>query len=332
MRKTLLVLTGLLLSLLVAVADGLSDERCISMMGVALEGADSVFIPALTAAGFTQTHSDDDEVDAYYFAGDFYGIKSQLMVNVDEKTRLLTSVLVSCGPYRVKDLYERNQKYLIGKLQREWGNFKAKGDGSLYLLNDVGYIQQTTIYHDDGRQSIRYFYLNTTPYYKDAANMGLKGRVQEVITDNPVMENGIEHFGQTGRSEAQDIIDREYNATGYLIRAAMVEPTGAKSELTYEYDDEDRLTRRTLVNSESGIRSLNQYHYNDDGEMTSQSQKVFDKQDECILSITMKNNLSERDDNDNWTLNQMQLTYWEKGQIAKTINVEQRRTISYWDD
>lgn len=326
------MLLGLVMAGVSARSQVLTDAKCISLMGVPLEGPDSVFIAGLSSVGFLQTHSADDEPDAYYFTGDYYGIKSQLMVNVDEKTHLLASVLVTCGPYRVKELYERNQKYLLGKMQREWGNFKAKGDGSLYLLNDVGYIQQAPLYHDDGRFSIRYFYLPSTPYYKDAANMGMKGAVLEVITDNPVMENGIEHFGQTGQVESADVIDREYSATGYLLKAAMLEPTGTKSLLTYDYDDENRLTRRTLVNTASGIRSVNEYHYNDDDEIVRQSQKVFDKQNECILSINMKNQLSEHDDNDNWTQNQMQLTYWEKGQIAKTMTVEQRRTISYWDE
>ena len=79
-------------------------------MGVPLEGPDTVFIPALKEAGLVQTHPEDAEPDTYYFTGDFYGIKSNLMVNVDEKTKLLSSALFICGPYRTRELYERNQK------------------------------------------------------------------------------------------------------------------------------------------------------------------------------------------------------------------------------
>jgi hypothetical protein len=60
--------------------------------------------------------------------------------------------------------------------------------------------------------------------------------------------------------------------------------------------------------------------------------KAFTKDNECIVSISMKNDLQERDDNDNWTVNKMNLTYWEKGQRTTIQTVEQRRTISYWDE
>ena len=46
----------------------------------------------------------------------------------------------------------------------------------------------------------------------------------------------------------------------------------------------------------------------------------------------MKNTITERDDNDNWTRNTLSLTYWEKGQRAQMAKVEQTRVISYWDD
>lgn len=328
---------ALLILLLLAMSvwgEDFTDAKCISVMGVPLEGPDSVFIPALTEAGLVQTHPEDAEPDTYYFTGDFYGIKSNLMVSIDDRTKLLSSALFTCGPYRTRELYERNQKYLLGKLQREWGNFKAKGDGtgSLYLLNDYGYIQQSTPLHEDGSHSIRYFYLNSTPYYKDAANMGLKGQVQEVITENPVAENDINHFDETGRLAADDLIDREYNKAGYLVKASMLEQGGGKSQLTYEYDSDNCLVKRTLINPSSGIRSVNEYHYNTSFEITQQSQKVFNKENECVLSITMKNDLTARDDNDNWTENTMQLTYWEKGQRTQIVQVKQTRIISYWDE
>lgn len=332
--KKINVLLVLLLLAMTVWGEDFTDAKCISVMGVPLEGPDTVFILALKEAGLVQTHPQDAEPDTYYFAGDFYGIKSNLMVNVDEKTKLLSSALFVCGPYRTRELYDRNQKYLLGKLQREWGNFKAKGDGTgaLYLLNDYGYIQQTTPLHEDGSHSIRYFYLNSTPYYKDAANMGLKGQVQEVITENPVAENDINHFDETGKLVADELVDRNYNQAGYLISASMLEKDGGKSLLTYEYDSDNCLTKRTLINPATGIRSVNEYHYNTSFEITQQSQKVFDNNNECVLSITMKNDLSERDDNDNWTENTMQLTYWEKGQRTQIVQVKQTRIISYWDE
>lgn len=310
----------------------LADPKSISMMDVPLEGPDSVFIPALERAGFTQVQQEEPEPDTYYFEGDFYGIKSTMMVTVNEKTKLLSDAVVTCGPYRTRDLYDRNQKYLLGRLQREWGNFKAKGDGSLYMLNNYGYIRQSTGLDEEGRHAIRYYYLNSSPYYKDVANMGLKGFVQEVITENPVTENDIEHFSETGILANDDLIDREYDARGYLICAAMREKAGGKSRLTYEYDSDGCLVKRTLVNSTSGIRSINEYRYNTSYEIIQQSMKAFDKNNECIVSISMKNDLQERDDNDNWTVNKMQLTYWEKGQRTNIQTVEQRRTISYWDE
>ena len=204
----------------------LADPKSISIMGVPLEGPDSVFIPALDSVGIKQVHPEEPEPDTYYFEGDFYGIKSTMMITVTEKTKLLSDAVVTCGPYRTRDLFDRNQKYLIGRLQREWGNFKAKGDGSLYMLNSYGYIRQSTGLDEEGRHAIRYYYLNSSPYYKDVSNMGLKGFVQEVITENPVTENDMEHFDETGRLANDELIDREYDSRGYLVRAAMLEKRG----------------------------------------------------------------------------------------------------------
>ena len=309
-----------------------TDPRCITLMDAPLEGPDSVFIPALESVGYHRTVSEDDEPDTYYFVGDYYGIKSLLMVSVDAKTKLLSEAYVTCGPYRSRELFDRNQKYLLGKLQREWGNFKPKGDGSLYLINDYGYIQQSTSLNENGTHAIHYYYLNTSPYYKDVSNMGLKGQVQEVITENPVAEDAIVHFNENGKLEGMDLVDREYNEAGYLVKAAMVEESGGKSLLTYEYDDDYNLKRRTLVNAATGIRSVNEYKYNGDNEIVQQSQKVFNDKNECVMSITMKNSIEERDDNGNWTRNTLSLTYWEKDQRAQMATVHQVRTISYWDE
>ena len=334
MRKLGLLLASMLLTSvhLFAQQEVDTDAKCISLMKVPLEGPDSVFIPALEEVGFVQQHPEDQEPDTYYFAGDFYGIKSNLMVCVDEKTKLLTDVTVTCGPYRTFELFDRNRKYLIGKLQREWGNFSAKGDGSLYLLNDYGYIQQSQLTDGQGTRHIRYFYLNSSPYYKDATHLGLKGQVQEVITQNPVMEEEILHFDMTGRLDAADMVDRKYNNHGYLVSASMMEADGGKSLLTFEYDSDDCLVKRTLVNPATGIRSVTDYRYNTDFEITQQSYKAFNKDNECVISYTMKNDLSERDDNGNWTQNKAQLTYWEKDQRTQIIAVNQTRVISYWDE
>ena len=308
------------------------DRRCIDLMGVPLEGPDSVFVPALESIGFERVVSEDDEPDDYYFRGNYYGIKANLVVSVDEKTKLLSSALVTSGPYRTFALYDRNYRYFLLKLQRHYGNFDAKGDGSLHTMTDKGYIKISNTLHEDKSRTIQIFYLNTTPYYKDAMSQGLKGNIQEIITENPVFEGQMEHFDQNGKNSTTDIIDREYNATGYLVKAAMLEPTGKKSELKYEYDEEGYLRRRTLTNVTEQVRSVNEYTYNDDGEIKTQSQKVFDKTNECILSINMKNDYTDHDDEGNWTKNELKLMYWEKGRQAQNMNVVQTRTISYWED
>ena len=82
----------------------------------------------------------------------------------------------------------------------------------------------------------------------------------------------------------------------------------------------------------SGLKLVTDYKWDDDGEMTQQSQKAFDKDNECIMSVTMKYNIEERDDNDNWTKNTLHITNWLKGQRAQTMEVVQTRTISYWDE
>ena len=269
-----------------------TDIKCISMMKIPLEGPDSVFIPALVEGGFVEEHPADKEPDTYYFSGDFYGIKANLEVCVDEKTKLLSDVTVTCGPYRTHELFDRNR----------------------------------------GTKYIRYFYLNSSPYYKDAANMGLKGQVQEVITQNPVMEEEILHFEPTGRLVAEDLVDRKYNKYGYLMSASMLEPDGSKSLLTFEYDSDDCLVKRTLVNPTTGIRSVTDYRYNTDFEITQQSYKTFNNENECLNSYTIKNDPSERDDYGNWTINRAQLTSWNKGMRTEILPVNQSRVISYWEE
>lgn len=345
MRRQLAILLSLLLtvySLQTALAQivmsaapeykGPADPRCLDMMGVPLEGPDSVFVPAFEQAGFERVVSEDDEPDTYYFAGDYYGVKANLTVNVDEKSKLLSSVLVTSGPYRTFGLFDRNNRYLLLKLQRQYGNFDAKGDGSLHTMTNLGYIKLSNILHENKSRTIQVFYLNTVPYYKDALSIGLKGNVQEIITENPVMEAQMEHYDIHGRNGASELIDRQYNAAGYLVKAAMQEPSGQKSTLEFEYDSYCQLTKRTLTNAAEGIKSVNEYKYNDEGEISSQSQKVFDKRGECILSVNIRNEYIEHDDNGNWTQNDLKLIYWEKGQQAQNMKVRQKRTISYWEE
>ncbi|MCR4581947.1 MAG: hypothetical protein K5764_00100 [Prevotella sp.] len=322
----------MLLTSLSLVAQTHTDPRCLDINGVPLEGPDSIFIKSLEKAGFQHVISEEDEPDAYYFHGDYYGINSQLVINVDEESKLLTSALVTAGPYRTFKLFDHNWRYFLLKLQREFGNFTAKGDGSLHLMTDIGYIKISNTLHDDKSRTIKVFYLNTAPYYKDAINLGLHGKVQEVITENPVMESEMMHFSQQGRNTTPEFIDRQYSPTGYLISAAMIEPTGKKSLLTYKYDHHNRLVKRTLTNTAEGIHSINEYQWSDDDELKSQSQKVFDKSNTCVLSINMKNNYTAHDEEGNWTRNEAKLLYWEEGSKAQTIEVTQNRTISYWEE
>ena len=171
-----------------------------------------------------------------------------------------------------------------------------------------------------------------SPYYKDAANMGLKGFVQEVITENPVGEEAIMHFDEWGKLEESGLTDRQYSGFGYIQKAAQLEASGEKSTITYEYDDDCNLHRQTIINTSSGLKVVNEFKYNDNGDITQQSKKVFDKQNECVMSINMKNSFEERDDTGNWTKNTLNLTYWETGQRAQMMKVDQTRTISYWDE
>jgi hypothetical protein len=161
--------------------------------------------------------------------------------------------------------------------------------------------------------------------------MGLKGFVQEVITENPVAENPIEHFDEMGKIESLELTDRRYNQVGYLISATLTEG-GEKKQITYDYNDDGNLKRTIQTNMVSGLKLVTDYKWDDDGEMTQQSQKAFDKDNECIMSVTMKYNIEERDDNDNWTKNTLHITNWLKGQRAQTMEVVQTRTISYWDE
>ena len=53
----------------------------------------------------------------------------------------------------------------------------------------------------------------------------------------------------------------------------MIEQNGGKSHLTYEYDSDNCLVKRTLTNPTTGIRSVNEYRYNTSFEIIQQSLK-----------------------------------------------------------
>jgi hypothetical protein len=59
---------------------------------------------------------------------------------------------------------------------------------------------------------------------------------------------------------------------------------------------------------------------------------VFDKLSECILSIYMENRYTSHDEVGNWTTNELNLKYWEKGGQVQEVNTTQKRTISYWEE
>jgi hypothetical protein len=150
------------------------------------------------------------------------------------------------------------------------------------------------------------------------------------VTENAVAEEQFLHFHKDGQLDNQDLSQRKYDRYGYLISAQMKERTG-HSTVQYEYDEAYRLKRRTLTNTEAGISYINEYNYNEEGDIATQYQKVYDKNKECIMTITMHNNYLTRDDNGNWTSNSLTLSYWEKGQQSQHTTVLQKRTLDYWD-
>jgi len=80
----------------------------------------------------------------------------------------------------------------------------------------------------------------------------------------------------------------------------------------------------------AGISYVNEYTYNAESELQSESQKVW-QNDECVLTINLRNNYLTRDDQGNWTTNSLQLSYWEKGTQSQQTTVLQKRTIAYWE-
>ena len=160
--------------------------------------------------------------------------------------------------------------------------------------------------------------------------MGLHGPVQEVVTENAVSEDQFLRFFQDGRLENPDLVNREYDRYGYLRRAQMTEKEGY-SDVEYAYDSRYRLVRRTLTNKTANIRYVNEYTYDDQGEIMSQNQKVYDKTGACVMTINMHNSYMTRDDYGNWTSNQLTLSYWEEGSQSQQTTALQKRVLDYWE-
>ena len=180
---------------------------------------------------------------------------------------------------------------------------------------------------DDGED----FYYPTSVFYKDMFAMGLHGPVQEIVTENAVAEDQFLRFLQDGQLENPDLVNREYDRYGYLRRARMTEKQGY-SDVEYAYDSRYRMIRRTLTNNVANIRYVNEYTYNDQDEIMSESQKVYDKTGACVMTINMHNSYLTRDDYGNWTTNSLTLSYWEEGSQSQQTTVLQKRVIEYWEE
>ncbi len=304
------------------------DPHSLRMMGIPLEGhADSVR-QQLVKGGFAEWGQSDDGEDLY-FRGNFYGIRAKLILTKSTETHLVTSAYVTIGPYSTEAMLTRNMQYFLYKLQKEHGEY-AQRDDSYFFLDDFGSVKLSLADNGNGSRDIRILYFPNSAFYKDAVSMGYHGHVQEVVTENAVAEEQFMRFGQDGKLENPDLTHRQYDRYGYLTSAQMTEQTG-HSNVQYEYDDHYRLKRRILANHEAGITYINDYNYNERGELATQYQNVYDKNKECILTITMRNNYLTRDDEGNWTSNSLSLSYWEKGQQSQQTTVLQKRTLTYWD-
>ena len=325
MRK---LLTVILLFLLTRCLYAQGDPRSLHLMGTALEGPVDSVRQQLMASGFKEWGQSDDGEDLY-FRGNFYGIRAKLILSQSTENHFVNSAYVTVGPYSTEAMLTKNLQYFLYKLQKEHGEFSQR-DGSYYFLDDFGSVKLSIANNDNGSRDIRVFYLPNSAFYKDAVSMGFHGPVQEVVTENAVAEEQFMHFLQNGQLENPDLTHRQYNRYGYLMSAQMTEQTG-HSTVQYEYDDNFRLRQRILTNTEANITYVNEYSYNEQGDIATQHQKVYDKDKECILTITMRNNYLTRDQQGNWTSNSLSLSYWEKGQQSQQTTVLQKRTLTYWE-
>ncbi len=305
-----------------------TDPRCISMMGIPIEGPLDSLVQTLTAHEFAEWGKSDDSED-YYFRGLFYGFRAKLMVSISSETQLVQSAYITVGPYSTQKMLDRNLNYFLYKLQKEHGDFTRRED-SWFYLDDFGSIKMSVIDNGNGSHDIGVLFLTTAPYYKDALCRGLHGDVQEMVTENAVAEEQFMHFHNNGQVENLDLVERHYNRYGYLLSGKMQEENGF-STVTFDYDDSYHLVRRTLTNEEAGITYINEYTYNEQDEPLTEQQKVFDGNNECILTINMRNNYLTRDDYGNWISNSLTLSYWEKGSKAQQTTVLQKRTLTYWE-
>lgn len=327
MKKISFIIILQMLCLLIC-AEPKGDPRSISLMGIPVEGPIDSLRLSLAAAQFAEWGQSDDGED-FYFRGNFYGFRSKLMVSVAPETKMATSAYVTIGPYSTQKMLDKNLQYFLYKLQKDHGNFSQRDD-SWFYIDDFGSIKLSVVDNENGSRDIRVLYLPSVAYYKDALSMGLHGDIQEVVTENAVAEDQFMHFHGNGQIENLDLIDRVYDRYGYLLRARMKEKEGF-STIEFTYDDSYRLIKRILTNEEAGISYVNSYTYNDQDEVLTQHQKVFDKKGDCIMTINMSNNYITRDDNGNWTSNSLSLTYWEKGSATQNTTVLQRRTLTYWE-
>lgn len=329
MMKKLLFLLLILAGMTSVQAQSRRDTRCMDFMGIPLEGPVDSFVVALKEKGFTEWGISDDGEDLY-FRGDYYGIRAKVMVNVQLPNRFVQSVYVTIGPYRTKDMLTRNHTYFLNKLEKEYGEYIARG-GAEYFMGEYGDIKVSENNNGNGSTDLNFFYMPSTPFYKDAIIFGLKGHVQEVTTENAVAENPLERFARNGKMENPDITERKYDAYGYLIQGKMLERQGM-SIINYEYDAQNRLVKRTLTNKAANITYIHEYVYNEKDEILNLDQKVFDETNECVMSINMRNKYEDHDDMGNWTRNALNIVYWEKGAQSQTTNVIQTRKIRYWDE
>ena len=327
MKKIVLIQVLLMVTMVLRAQSG-TDPRSLLFMGIPLEGSIDSLTTQLTETGFAEWGRSDDGED-FYYRGKFYGIRAKLLVSISTTTRFVESAYVTIGPYGTKSMFEKNFQYFLYKLQQDYGEF-TKRDDAWYYMDDFGSVKLSVVTNDNGSRDIRVFYYPSSPFYKDALVMGLHGPVQEVVTENAVSEDQFLRFFQDGRLENPDLVNREYDRYGYLRRAQMTEKEGY-SDVEYAYDSRYRLIRRTLTNKTANIRYVNEYTYDDQGEIMSQNQKVYDKTGACVMTINMHNSYMTRDDYGNWTSNQLTLSYWEEGSQSQRTTALQKRVLDYWE-
>ena len=321
-------ITILLFLLIVSGLSAQTEKRCALLQGVALEGPLDSVRQQLRAADWAEWGQSDDGED-YYFRGKFYGLRAKLLVSVGGADSLLSSAYVSVGPYSTETMLKKNLQFFFYKLKQEHGDFVQR-DGAWVYMDDFASVKLSVVDNDNGSRDIRVLYLPMGAYYKDAVTMGLHGPVQEVVTENAVSEEQFMRFAENGQLEQPDLTERHYDRYGYLRSAKMTEQDG-HSDVSYEYDSQYRLVRRTLTNKAAAIRYIHEYTYNEHDEVVAQNQKVF-QGEECVLTLNMHNNYMTRDEQGNWTTNSLSLSYWEKGSQSQQTTVLQKRTLAYWEE